>query len=153
MRTFAHVSSPKPRVRRIMRRRLGGSVLEIVLVMPILLMLSLGLVDYGYFMYVKNTEQGAAQAAARAASMASATNSSTTAVITNMMTAAGLQNSGYQVTFSPSDVSTAAAGSTVTVTVSCNWGQAGTHGLSSWLGGISNTKQVVGVAVVVKEST
>ena len=139
-------ASPRPLTR-------GASVLEMALVLPILLMLSFGIVDYGYYFYVKNTVQGAAQAGARSAILASATNSDVTTVIGNMMTAAGLQNSGYIVTTSPTDVSTAAAGSTVTVTVTVSWGNVGLHALSSSMGGISNSKQIVGVAVMRKESS
>ena len=131
----------------------GASVLEMALVLPILLMLSFGVVDYGYFFYVKNTVQGAAQAGVRAAIPSSATNSGVNAVITNMMSAAGLQNSGYTVTFNPTDVSTASAGSTVTVTITVTWGNVGLHALSSSMGGISNSKQIVGTAVMVKESS
>ena len=58
--------SPRPRVpvspRPLTR---GASVLEMALVLPILLMLSFGVVDYGYYFYVKNTVQGAALAGAR----------------------------------------------------------------------------------------
>src|SRR5579864_4899926 len=85
------------------RRRRGSSVLEFVLVLPILIMLSFGVVDYGYFFYVKNTLQGAAEAGARAAVPPTATNSNVTTVISNMMTAAGLQSSGYTVTLNPTD--------------------------------------------------
>lgn len=135
------------------RKRRGSSVLEFVLVLPILIMLSLGVVDYGYFFYVKNTLQGAAEAAARAAIPPTATNSSVTTVVSNMMTAAGLQNSGYTVTFSPSDVSTASAGSSVSVTINLTWGNVSFKALSSGYGGISSSKQVTGTAVMIKESS
>jgi len=147
--------SPRPRVPaspRLLHER-GASVLEMALVLPILLMLSFGIVDYGYFFYVKNTVQGAAQAGARAAIPASATNSDVTNLINNMMTASGLQNSGYSVTLSPSDVSTASAGSSITVTVTVSWANVGLHALSSSMGGISNSKQIVGTAVMRKESS
>ena len=148
--------SPRPRVpaspRRLFRRR-GTSVLEMALVLPILLMLSFGVVDYGYFFYVKNTVQGAAQAGVRAAIPASATNANVNTVISNMMTAAGIPSGSYTVTLTPTDVSTAAAGSTVTVQITCTWGNVGLHALSSSMGGISNSKQIQGVAVMVKESS
>jgi Flp pilus assembly protein TadG len=131
--------------------RSGSSVLELILVLPILIMLSFGVVDYGDYFYVKNTLQGAAQAGARAAITPSATNASVSNVISSMMTAAALQSSGYTVAFSPSDVSTVASGSTVSVTVSVTWGTAGLHTLSAGYGGISNSKQVTGVAVMIKE--
>jgi Flp pilus assembly protein TadG len=139
--------------RRTHNARRASSVLELCLVLPILLTLSFGIVDYGYFLYVKNTVQGAAEAAARAAIPATATNSSVNTVITNMMAAAGLQNSGYTVAFSPTDVSTAAAGATVTVTIAVSWGNVGTHTLSAGYGGISNSKQITGAAVMIKESS
>lgn len=135
------------------RRARGASVLEMALVLPVLLMLSLGVVDYGYYFFVKNTVQGAASAGVRAASTPGATNASVTSIISSMMTAAGLQNSGYTVTLTPSDVSTATDGQSVTVTITCTWANCGTHALPAGMGGISNSKQVTGSAVMQKESS
>ena len=139
--------------RRGTTRRRGSSVLELCLVLPILIMLSFGVVDYGYFFYVKNTIQGAAEAGVRTAIPPTATNANVTTVITNMMTAAGLQSSGYTVTLSPTDVSTAAAGSSVSVTITITWGNVSFKALSSGYGGISNSKAVTGAAVMIKESS
>ena len=133
--------------------RSGGAVLEMCLALPVLVMLSFGIVDYGYFLYVKNTLQGAAEAGARAAVAPSATNTSVTTIIASSLSAAGLQNSGYTVAFSPSDISTAAAGSAVTVTVNLKWGNVSMNTLSAGYGGISSTKQIVGAAVMMKESS
>jgi Flp pilus assembly protein TadG len=133
-------------------RQRGSSILELILVMPILLMLGFGIVDYGYFFYVKNTLQGAAQSGARTAISASAANSDVNTTISNILTAAGMQNSNYVVTTSPADISTAAAGASVTVTVSATWSNIGLHTLSSGYGGISNSKQIVGTAIMRKES-
>ena len=138
------------RLQRPMRRR-GVSVLEMTLVLPILLMLSVGIVDYGYFFYLKSTLQGAAQAGARASIVPGATNTSVSSAISSMMTASSLQNSGYTVTTSPADITTAASGATLTVTVTCNWGTAGYHSLPSVLGGISSSKSVTGAATMRKE--
>lgn len=138
------------RLQRPLRRR-GVSVLEMTLVLPILLMLSFGIVDYGYFFYLKGTIQGAAQAGARAAIVPGATNTTVSSAISSMMTASSLQNSGYTVTTSPADITTAASGATLTVTVSCNWGTAGYHSLPSVLGGISSSKSVTGAATMRKE--
>ncbi|HEY2588113.1 MAG TPA: TadE family protein, partial [Tepidisphaeraceae bacterium] len=76
----------RPRLRR------GGSMLELMLVLPILLMLSFGVVDYGYYFYLKNTLQGAAQAGARAAIPGTATNTNVTTAISNILTAAGISS-------------------------------------------------------------
>jgi len=132
--------------------RRGASVLEFVLVIPILAMLSFGIVDYGYYFYVKNTVQGAAQAGARAAIPGTALQSDVTTAVSNILTAAGLQNSGYTLTTSPTDVTTASVGSTVTVTVRINWSNVGIHALSSGWGGISNSKVITGAAAMRKES-
>jgi len=145
--TGACIFSGKARARR------GASVLEFVLVIPILLMLGFGIVDYGYFFYVKNTVQGAAQSGARAAISGTALQSDVTTTVSNILTAAGLQGSGYTVTTSPVDITTAASGTTVTVTVKINWSSLGFHTLSSGYGGISNSKVITGTAAMRKEST
>jgi Flp pilus assembly protein TadG len=123
-----------------------------MLILPILLMLSFGVVDYGYYFYLKNTFQGAALNGARVAIPASATNANVTSAVSTAMTAAGLQSSGYTITLTPSDVSTAAAGSNVTVQVAATWGNVGTHALGTALGGINNSRTITGTAVMVKES-
>ena len=140
-----------PKRQRYSGRR-GGSLLELILVLPILLMLSFGVVDYGYYLYLKNTFQGAALDGARAAIPASATNANVTSTITAVMTAAGMQSSGYTVTLTPSDVSAATAGSNVTVQISASWANVGTHALGTAWGGISNSKNITATAVMVKES-
>ena len=137
------------------KRWSGGSMLEMVLVLPILIMLSFGVVDYGYYMYLKNTLQGAAQAGARAAIPAAATNANVTGtngIITSMMSAAGISSSNYTVTLNPTDVSTASVGSNITVTITATWSNVGTHALPTALGGISGSKQLIGVAVMQKEN-
>ena len=45
--------------------RRGGAILEAALVLPILLALSFGMVEYGYYFFVKHTLQGAARDGAR----------------------------------------------------------------------------------------
>jgi len=140
-----------PRENRIRRPRGGGSVMEMMLLLPILFMLSFGLVDYGYYFYLKTTFQAAAAAGVRASAPATATNSTVTGVISTMLTGAGLPVGNYTVTLSPSDISTATSGSTVTVTVSASWATVGTHALGTAFGGISNSKTVSSAAAIVKE--
>jgi Flp pilus assembly protein TadG len=136
-------------------RRKGAALLEMLLVLPILLMLSLGVVDYGYYLYLKNTFQSAAEAGARAAVPYAASNSSVTGtngIVTQMMTAGGFPAASYTVTLSPSNVSSLSAGTQITVTISALWGNVGTHALGSSFGGMSNSKTVVGTAVMQKEA-
>jgi Flp pilus assembly protein TadG len=124
-------------------------------VLPILASLSFGVADYGYFFYLKSTLQGAAQSGARAAISSAATNASvngTNGMVTNVMTAAGIPASNYTVTLNPSNISGLSVGTPITVTVTAVWGTVGTHALPASLGGISNAKQIVGIAVMQKEA-
>ena len=131
--------------------RFGGAMVEFVLALPLLLMLTFGLVDYGYFFFAKNSLVSAAQIGARAAVPESATNSSVTSAISASLGASGFGNSGYTVTTNPKDVSTASKGAAVTVTVTAAWSNVGVHTLPTFLGGIDSSKQVIGTAVMIKE--
>jgi Flp pilus assembly protein TadG len=132
-----------------MKRKLrrGNAVLEAALVIPILLYLAFGTVEFGYFFYVKNNLQGAAREGVRAAIPPGATNADVTAAISSQMTAAGLQASGYTVTTTPTTISGLAPGTTVTVSVQCTWGTVGLRPLQL----ISTSKIVKGQAVMRKE--
>ena len=130
---------------RLFRR--GNAVLEAALVLPILLYLAFGTVEFGYFFYVKNNVQGAAREGVRAGIPPGATNTDVTNAISSQMTAAGLQSSGYTVTTTPSNVSGLSPGATVTVNVQCTWGTVGLRPLQL----ISTSKIVKGQAVMRKE--
>lgn len=134
-------------------RRKGGGVLEIMLLLPVLITLAFGVVDYGYYLYLKNTFEGAAELAVRAGVPAAATNSSITTAAGTMLGAAGISSSNYTVTISPTSVSGLSAGSTITVTITGTWGNLGTKLLGTAFGGIAATKQITGSAVMLKEST
>lgn len=126
-------------------------MIEFVLALPLLLMLTFGLVDYGYFFFAKNSLVSAAQIGARAAVPESATNTSVTSAISASLGASGFGNSAYTVTTSPADVSTASKGAAITVTVIAAWSNIGVHTLPTFLGGINSSKQVIGTAVMIKE--
>ncbi len=131
--------------------RRGGAVMETALVMGLLIMLSFGTAEYGYFFFVKNMLAGAAREGARAAVPATALNSNVTSAITNVMTASHIPSSSYTVTLSPSDVSTATTGTAISVTIACTWGTVGVTPLPVSMGGIPATKQVTAVAVMRRE--
>ena len=137
-------------------RRPGGAVLDMALVLPILLYLAFGTVEYGYYFYVKHNVQSAAREGARAAIVPSATTSDVTTAVSNVMTAAGLQSTGYTTAITnTSDVavtlSSVTSGTAVKVTVQCTWGSVGVHPLPTAMGGISTTKLVKGSTVMRKE--
>ena len=131
------------------RRFRGSAVLDAALVFPILLSLTFGTIEYGYYFYVKHSLQGAAREGARAAITPTAANSDVTTAVSNAMSAAGLSGSGYATSISPSNVNGLAAGTSVTVTITCTWGTVGS-GFRP-LGLIGSSKQVRGVTVMRKE--
>lgn len=151
MKSTSRISNRFCRPGRVTSRR-GGAVLETALVMGVLIMLTFGTAEYGYYFFVKNTLAGAARDGVRAAIPSTAANSDVNTAIGNVMTAAHIPSSAYTVTTSPTDISTATAGAAVTVTVTCTWGTVGVTPLPVSMGGIATTKQVTGVAVMRKES-
>jgi Flp pilus assembly protein TadG len=143
--------------RRFGGRRFGGATLEAALVVPfILLPLAFGTGEYGYYFFLKHTLQGAAREGARAGITPTATNADVTTAVTNYMTVAGLQGSGYTTAIQNTsggtiNVSGYAAGSAIVVKVQCTWGTAGIRVLPTAMGGISSGKVVVGQTVMRKE--
>lgn len=126
----------------------GNAVLEMVLVMPLLLLLAFGTVEFGHYFYVRSNLAGAAREGARAAIVPSATNADVVAAIAATMNACGLQGSGYTVSTSPANVGSAAAGSPVSVTVECAWGDVGIRPLQL----IGAARTLRGTAVMRKEN-
>jgi Flp pilus assembly protein TadG len=132
--------------------RWGGAVLETMLVLPVLLALAFGTVEFGYFFYVKHNLQAAAREGARAAIVPSALSSDVTTAVQNVMAAAGLNGSGYTTSITNTsggaiNMSTVTAGTAIKVTVQCTWGSVGV----SPLGVISASRTVTGATVMRKE--
>jgi Flp pilus assembly protein TadG len=133
--------------------RRGNAVLEAALVVPILLSLTFGAVEYGYFFFIKNSLQGAAREGCRAAIVQTAVNSDVTKAVAASLKAAGLNSSTttldakYTLTFSPSDVSTVTAGNSITITLDATWGTIGVRPM----GLIGSSKTVRGTTVMRKE--
>jgi Flp pilus assembly protein TadG len=132
-------------------RRRGGAVLETILILPILLYMGFGTVEFGYYFYVKHSCEGAARDGCRAAIVAGAQYSDVTSAVSSSMSAANLGSSGYTVTVQDNgttitSLSSKVAGDTITVTVTCTWGTAG-QGYRPW-NMIGSSKQVIGTAVM-----
>jgi Flp pilus assembly protein TadG len=146
-------NSPRPHDRSRFRR--GGALLEAALVLPIVVGLTFGMVEAGYFFFVKHTLQSAARDGARMGIVPSSTNTKVTTTVASAMKAAGLDTITYKVdilngsTDASLNVSTATAQTPVKVVVSCTWSAVGS-GLRP-MGVISASKQVKGAAVMLKE--
>jgi Flp pilus assembly protein TadG len=139
--------SPKSifRCPRGQRGRRGGAVLETAIVLPVLLSLAFGTVEFGYYFFVKNTLQGAAREGARAAIISTATNTDVTTAVSGVMSAAGIAS--YTTSTTPATISGVASGTSITVTVTCTWSNVGLRPL----GLIPANKTVVGTAVMRRE--
>ena len=98
--------------------RRGIETVEAALVFPFLLIITFGIVEYGWLFLKEHQLTNVTRQAARLAAMPDATAASVNAVITTMMQNAKI--SGYQTTYSP-DISnpkvTATAGQPITVTI------------------------------------
>ena len=128
-------------------------MLDAALVLPILLSLMFGTVEYGHFFYWKHTLQGAAREGARTAITANAQNAEVINAVRTAMNAAGVDQSKYTVKIrngtdtADVDVKNVTPGNAVLVKVYSQWGTVGMRPL----GLISATKQVTGQTVMRKE--
>lgn len=93
-------------------------LIEIALVLPLLLALTLGLIEYGWLFLKDQAITNAARQGARIGVLPYSTNADALASITQLMTSAGLAGSGYTVTFTPSNVATVPPNQTVRVEIS-----------------------------------
>jgi len=121
------------------------------LALGILLSLSFGTVEFGYFFFVKNTVQGAAREGARVAITPTASNSDVTTAVNNALQAAGMRPADFTTTVKVAGVvancNTAVAGQSVEVSVQATWGTVGLRPL----GIIATSKAVLGGATMRKE--
>ena len=114
-------------------RRRGAALLEFVLVLPLLLAITFGTIEYGYAMYVKNTLQGAAREAARQAVVRDATTAEAQAAARQFMLHAfpSMNENDFTVTFDPPNIASADSGDTISATVRApTWQSFGVQPLS-----------------------
>lgn len=131
------------------RNRRGNALVEAAVVLPVLLSLAFGTVEFGHFFYMKHLLQSAAREGARAAIPGSATNADVTTAVNRVLNSAGIPQANYTTTLSPATISGQPEGTAITVTVTASWGTVGLRPMRM----IATTKQVIGVTVMRKEAT
>lgn len=105
-------------------RRRGTAVMEAALIFPMLIFLTFGSIEFGYYFFAKHSFQGAAREGARRSIVTGETNASVTTVVSESMTAAGFLPGTYTVAIrNPADtgnvdIATAAPGTSIMVKVS-----------------------------------
>ncbi len=122
-----------PRPFRSSVRRAGVAV-EMVLILPILLILSFGVLELGRMLQVKHRLAVAARIGGRQASLPGVTVAEVDALVRSHL--AEYLPAGYAVTVQPSDLENAQAGTPVSVSVSIPWSAVQLTGLFSWADGV-----------------
>ena len=128
-------------------RRRGAEVLEAALVLPIVLLLVSGMVEFAYFFHLQHNLTSAAREGARAGVPFGAGNADVDTAIDKVMNSVGLKKGDFDVSVTPGDVLNASAGSDVTVTISAKWSKVGI----SLFGLIKGDQLVKGSVVMRKE--
>ena len=133
-----YLPSRKPASRTGARR--GAAVVEFAVVVPILIVLVFGMIEFGRLMMVEQILTNAARVGAREGSLPGTGTSDVTTAVNNYMTNSGL--SGQTTTVSP-DPSTANPGDAITVTVSIPFNNVSWLPVPMWLGGKTLSASVV----------
>ena len=137
---------------RFARRRRGNAMIEAALVLPVLMYLVFGCVDFGQMIYIKHTLQGAAREGARAAATPGSNNGDVTTAVNNSMSAAGFVPAKYTLKIRDANDTTnlnvnQTAGTPIQVRVEANWSNVGVQ-MTRF---ISPTKIIAGATTMRKE--
>lgn len=106
------IQSEKPRY-----RYRGTAVVEAALVFPVLLLLTMGAIEYGWLFLKAQQITNASRQAARLAIRPDSTNADVLANIDFLMTGAGMGDSGYSVNLTPADISLPGVGEIIEVEI------------------------------------
>jgi Flp pilus assembly protein TadG len=107
-----------PKVKKRIWRK-GSATVEAAILFPVLLLLTFGIIEYGWLFLNANLITNTARHGARIAILPNSTNTLVTNSISNLMATANI--TGYQVTISPSDISSMNVGEVVKVEISVPW--------------------------------
>lgn len=100
------------------RKTLGVALVEFALLLPILVALFLGTLEFGWAIYIQNVLSDAARQGARVASTDSVTVSDILSTVDTVVTNSKLSTASLSVDVNPANVSAQAKGTPITVTVS-----------------------------------
>lgn len=99
----------------------GIAAVEAAIVFPLLLLLTLGVIEYGWMFLKAEQTTNAARNGARIAIRPGENNASVAAEIDLLMSDAGMGSSGYTITFTPANVTDPLLGETLKVQISVPW--------------------------------
>ncbi len=95
----------------------GTAIVEAALVFPLLLLLTMGAIEYGWLFLKAQQITNAARQGARLAIRPDSTNGDVLAAIDSLLAGAGMGSSGYAVSFTPADISLLAVGEILEVSI------------------------------------
>ncbi|HET6426827.1 MAG TPA: TadE family protein [Phycisphaerae bacterium] len=104
------------------RRSRGAATIEAALLFPVLLFLTLALIEYGWLFLKFEETTNAARRGARLGVTPDATTGEVASAVGSLMSSAGMGESGYSVTIRPADVASLAPGEVLTVEVNVPYG-------------------------------
>lgn len=171
--SFMKTSGKIPSERRIARTnrrwgnracslRAGIAMLETIVVLPVLLFLALGMMEFGQFIYIDHIIQSACRDATRAAIPATAQSGDPTAAATRTLAQANIPFSSVTMLIQDTatgwstvtDVSTVPAGHNLEVTLTATYSQLPNvyRPFNNMTGhGISNSKTIQSISMMTKE--
>jgi Flp pilus assembly protein TadG len=103
------------------RGKRGAALIEMAVVAPLMFLLVLGVIEYGWMLLKCQQLSNAARVGARTGARYGASSADITAAVSSVMTTMGLSSSGYTLTTTPSDPASLGAGGLLTVQVSVNY--------------------------------
>ena len=103
---------------RTTRARRGLVAVEMALLLPLLLVLLFGMLEYGSLFWRAQQIGSAARQGARVGALPSGTSASVTSAVDTLMNSYGLGGSGYTVTLTPANPASLASGESFTVSIS-----------------------------------
>jgi Flp pilus assembly protein TadG len=140
---MTHSPPSTPATRAPARPRLGrraAAVVEFAVVVPVLILLIFGMIEFARLMMVEQVLTNGARVGARKASLPGTTSSDVTTAVSSYMTNSGL--SGFTTTVSP-DPSTANPYDSITVTVSIPFNNVSWLPVPMFLGGKTLSSSVI----------
>lgn len=104
-------------ISRLKQSPRGVTAIEAVLVLPLILLLTFGVMEYGWIFLKQQEIINAARHGAREAALPDASAGDVQASVANVMTTVGLGGSGYALSFNPADFVNAEPGDSITATI------------------------------------
>jgi Flp pilus assembly protein TadG len=124
-------------------KRLGAAAVEFAIVAPLFFLLVFGMIEFGRMVMIQQVITNASREGARKAVLDGASSSNVKSSVVTYMANGGVTIATSNVTINPTDPTTAAAGSPVTVTVSVPFSQVSWLPSPMFLGGRQMTASTV----------